>query len=115
MIAELHITYKDGSKEIVPTDSSWKTATGPSLSKNIYSGEIYDARLEIPGWDAPCYDDSAWAAATAVDAPAPLLVAQQNPPAVVCEELAAVDMKKISDTLYVFTFPKNISGVSSLA
>ena len=115
MIAELHITYKDGSKEIVPTDSSWKTTTGPSLSNNIYSGEIYDARQEIPGWDAPGFDDSAWAAATAVDAPAPLLVAQQNPPAVVCEELQAVDMKKFSDTLYVFTFPKNISGVSSLA
>lgn len=115
MIAELHITYKDGSKEIVPTDSSWKTTTGPSLSNNIYSGEIYDARQEIPGWDAPGYDDSAWATATAVDAPAPLLVAQQNPPAVVCEELQAVDMKKFSDTLYVFTFPKNISGVSSLA
>ncbi|MBQ6080873.1 MAG: family 78 glycoside hydrolase catalytic domain [Bacteroidales bacterium] len=115
MIAELHITYKDGSKEIVPTDSSWKTTTGPSLSNNIYSGEIYDARLEIPGWDVPGFDDSAWAAATAVDAPAPLLVAQQNPPAVVCEKLQAVDMKKFSDTLYVFTFPKNISGVSSLA
>ena len=115
MIAELHITYKDGSKEIVPTDSRWKTTTGPSLSNNIYSGEIYDARKEIPGWDAPGYDDSAWATATAVDAPAPLLVAQQNPPAVVCEELQAVDMKKFSDTLYVFTFPKNISGVSSLA
>lgn len=114
MIAELHITYKDGSKEIVPTDSSWKTATGPSLSNNIYSGEIYDARQEIPGWDAPGYDDSAWATATAVDAPAPLLVAQQNPPAVVCEELQAVDMKKFSDTLYVFSFEKNISGVSSL-
>lgn len=114
MIAELHITYKDGSKEIVPTDSSWKTATGPSLSNNIYSGEIYDARQEIPGWDAPGYDDSAWATATAVDAPAPLLVAQQNPPAVVCEELQAVDMKKFSDSLYVFSFEKNISGVSSL-
>ena len=114
MIAELHIIYKDGSREVIPTDSSWKTATGASLSNNIYSGEIYDARLEIPGWEKASFDDSAWDAAVAVEAPSPKLVAQQNPPAVCCEEFAAVDMKKFSDTLYVFSFPKKIAGVSSL-
>lgn len=114
MIAELHIIYKDGSKEIIPTDSSWRTATGASLSNNIYSGEIYDARKEIPGWEKASFDDSAWTPAVVVEAPSPKLVAQQNPPAVCCEEFAAVDMKKFSDTLYVFSFPKNIAGVSSL-
>lgn len=114
MIAELHIIYKDGSKEIIPTDSSWRTATGASLSNNIYSGEIYDARKEIPGWEKASFDDSAWTPAVVVEAPSPKLVAQQNPPTVCCEEFAAVDMKKFSDTLYVFSFPKNIAGVSSL-
>lgn len=114
MIAELHITFDDGSKEVIPTDASWKTATGPSLSNNIYSGEIYDARKEIPGWEKSSFDESAWEPALAVEAPSPKLVAQQNPPAVVCEEMQAVDMKKFSDSLYVFSFEKNISGVSSL-
>ena len=114
MIAELHIRYKDGGEAVIPTDASWKTATGPYLSNNIYSGEIYDARLEIEGWDKAGFDDSAWAAAVPVDAPSPKLVAQQNPPARLCEELAAVDMKKFADTLYVFSFPKNIAGVSHL-
>ncbi|MBP5505739.1 MAG: family 78 glycoside hydrolase catalytic domain [Bacteroidales bacterium] len=114
MIAELHIDYKDGGKAVISTDASWKTATGPYLSNNIYSGEIYDAREEIASWELPGFDDSAWAAAVTVEAPSGKLVAQQNPPARLCEELQAVDMKKFSDTLYVFSFPKNIAGVSQL-
>ncbi|MBQ1169123.1 MAG: family 78 glycoside hydrolase catalytic domain [Bacteroidales bacterium] len=115
MIAELHLKYSDGRTEIICTDPGWKTATGPSLSNNIYSGEIYDARLEIPGWEKASFDDSAWASAVAVEAPSPKLVAQNNAPAKVCEEFEAVDMKKFSDSLYVFSFPKNIAGVSSLS
>ncbi|MCR5547583.1 MAG: family 78 glycoside hydrolase catalytic domain [Bacteroidales bacterium] len=115
MIAELHITYRDDRRETVCTDSLWKTSTGPSLSNNIYSGEIYDARLEQPGWEKASFDDSAWTEAVVVDAPSPRLVAQNNAPAQLCEEFAAVDMKKFSDSLYVFSFPKNISGVSRLS
>lgn len=114
MIAELHIWHTDGTKEIIPTDDSWKCATGPDLSNNIYSGEIYDARLEIPGWKEDGFDDSAWKAAAVVEAPGTKLVSQQCPPAVECEELSAVKMQKFSDTLYVFSFEKNISGVSTL-
>ncbi len=115
MIAELHLEYGDGTREIVATDPSWKCATGPSLSNNIYTGEIYDARLEIPLWDAPGFDDSAWSNAVAVEDVQAALVSQQNP--AVCTEkiLDAVQMRKFSDTLYLFDFGKNISGMSTLA
>ena len=115
MIAELHISYTDGTVETIATDDSWKTATGPYLSNNIYSGEIYDARQEIEDWQSPGFDDSQWADATVVDAPGEKLVSQNCPPAVVCEELPAVKMQKFSDTLYVFSFEKNISGVCALS
>ena len=114
MIAELHISYRDGSGEVVGTGPDWKTSTGPSLSNNIYSGEIYDARLEIPGWDRPGFNDSAWQDATVVPAPSGRLAAQQNPPARECEVLHPAGMRKFSDTLYVYSFDKNISGVCTL-
>jgi alpha-L-rhamnosidase len=47
---------------IVGTDDSWRTTTGPILSSDNYDGETYDARLELPGWDRPGYDDADWAA-----------------------------------------------------
>ena len=47
---------------IVCSDEMWRTTTGPVLASDNYNGETYDARLELPGWDEPGYDDGAWAA-----------------------------------------------------
>lgn len=40
-IAELHIWYKDGSKEVIPTDLNWRSKKSPVLSDGIYDGEVY--------------------------------------------------------------------------
>ncbi len=45
-IAQLHITYTDGSEEIIATDKSWKVGKSPVLMDMVYYGEHYDARLE---------------------------------------------------------------------
>lgn len=45
LLAQLEITYKDGSRETIVTDSSWSTSVeGPILQSGLYNGEIYDAR-----------------------------------------------------------------------
>ena len=36
---------------------------GPVRAADLYDGEHYDARLELPGWSAPGFDDSAWSVA----------------------------------------------------
>jgi alpha-L-rhamnosidase len=59
--ALLVLEYPDGRSETVRTDTAWRTATGPLLESDIYNGETYDARLEMPGWDAPGFDDARWA------------------------------------------------------
>ena len=50
---DIRITYNDGKTETIPTDLSWRTSSGPLLFNSIYTGEHYDARLEMPGWDMP--------------------------------------------------------------
>ena len=47
MIMEIDVLYSDGTKLVIPTDDTWKTAIGPHIYNNIYSGETYDARKEI--------------------------------------------------------------------
>ncbi|MNW40631.1 Bacterial alpha-L-rhamnosidase [compost metagenome] len=42
-LAELHIVYTDGTKEIIVTDETWKVGTGPIRSSEIYLGETYDS------------------------------------------------------------------------
>jgi alpha-L-rhamnosidase len=45
---------------LIASDGRWRTSTGPILMSDLYNGETYDARLELPGWDAPDFDDSPW-------------------------------------------------------
>ncbi len=60
LLAQLKIDYRDGSSDLVVTDQSWKSGKGPILMSEIYHGEIYDARLEVPGWSSPRFNDDTW-------------------------------------------------------
>lgn len=47
--AEIEITYKDGTSEIIATDESWNTAIcGPVLYADIWDGEYFDATIKDP-------------------------------------------------------------------
>lgn len=61
VMAQLEIEYTDGSREVIPTDGSWKvTDDGPIREGDFLMGEFYDARKEIRGWTKPNFDDSKW-------------------------------------------------------
>ncbi len=60
LLAQLEVTYKDGTSERIVTDDSWRTCEGPLLATDFMLGEEYDARKEIAGWDQPHFDDSGW-------------------------------------------------------
>ena len=115
MICELHIKYADGTSQIVNSDESWKTATGPYSQNNIYGGDIYDACLEINGWEKPGFDDSSWSNARHVTAPSSLLVAQMMPAIEVEREIDAVSMKNFGDSIYVYDFGINMTGFCCLS
>ena len=56
MIAQLEVTYADGSSEIIVSDESWRiTNQGPVRLNNLFDGERYDARMEMDGWDRNGY------------------------------------------------------------
>lgn len=61
LLAQLEVEYRDGSRQVVVTDGSWRASRGPILESGIYDGEVYDARLEMDGWSTAEYDDSGWA------------------------------------------------------
>lgn len=114
-ILELRIKYKDGSSEVVSTDGTWKTSyEGPYINNNIYAGDTYDARKEIPGWELTGFNDSMWNDAVQVPDPSPLLVAQKMPP--IRSELIMRPefMRSFGDTVHIFDFGKNISGFCRL-
>lgn len=58
--AEICIAYADGTEEVFFTDHSWKGHDSPILFSEIYDGETYDSRLELPGWNLPEFEDTDW-------------------------------------------------------
>ncbi|MCG7209188.1 alpha-L-rhamnosidase [Streptomyces arenae] len=63
--AKLLIRYADGSTQSVVTEpvDAWRaTDTGPYRADDIYDGQTYDARRELPGWTANGFDTSGWSA-----------------------------------------------------
>ncbi len=62
ILCQLEIKLRDGSTEIVSSDSSWSgTTQGPIRFAEIYDGEVYDANFEIPGWSTNSFNDKDWA------------------------------------------------------
>ncbi|WP_247240696.1 alpha-L-rhamnosidase N-terminal domain-containing protein [Streptomyces scabiei] len=56
LIARLELTRADGTVETVVSDRTWRTALGPTVTANWYSGSDHDARREQPAWTAPGAD-----------------------------------------------------------
>lgn len=110
MLFQMKLEYADGSSEVIVSDGSWKTATGPITFDGIRQGEEYDARLERQGWDAASYDDAGWKPVEIVDSPGGKLVAQKIPPARVIETAKPVKMTEPKPGVFIFDMGRNISG-----
>lgn len=63
------LTGKDGKKQTVVSDGHLKWAQSPVTTSRMLSGETHDYRLELPGWSAADFDDSAWQHVNEVPAP----------------------------------------------
>jgi alpha-L-rhamnosidase len=109
-LAQIIVTYADGSKEVLVTDESWKATTGAILYDNVYGGETYDARLEMDGWTKPDFDDSAWAAAARVAAPTAKLVVQSIPPIRRIRTIKPQAIIEGADGKWIFDLGQNIAG-----
>lgn len=46
-LAEIHVWYEDGTKEVFGTDETWKARKSRVVYSGIYPGEIYDKTLDI--------------------------------------------------------------------
>jgi alpha-L-rhamnosidase len=108
--AQLVITYQDGNREVIGTDSNWKASTGPILSSDIYHGESYDARLEKAGWSQAGYDDREWKGVDVLQNSAVKLVAPDGPPVRKIEEIKPVKLIKTPAGETVIDMGQNMVG-----
>ena len=109
LIAQLRVELDNGQRVVISTGGDWKgTDRGPIRSADLLDGEIYDARQEMPGWDAPGFDDSAWERAAILKGPP--LVAQPNEPVRVTRTLTPVALTEPLPGMYLFDLGQNMVG-----
>lgn len=114
LLAQLELTYVDGTTEILVTDEAWRAGAAPILSAEIYNGEVYDARREQAGWASAGFDGSGWSACRKVDTPELAFAAQVAPPIRETQRLAPVSMKTPARGVHVYDFGQNFSGHARL-
>lgn len=103
LLAELHITYADGSTDIVKTDNGWKCRISPVLDANLYDGESYDARLE---------GNVGWQPAEPAAAPKGEMIDGMAPLVVVARELEPMELLYTPKGEWVLDFGQVVAGWS---
>ena len=110
LIAQLEVKYKNGTYETIASDPSWKfTSDGPIRSNNEFDGEVYDASMEMPGWNTLKFNDRSWKQAERVSAPGGVLTAQPNPNIEIQERIQAKEITRSGDS-YIVDMGQNMVG-----
>jgi len=109
-LCQLHITYEDGSEEVVVTDETWKASESAILMNMVFYGEHYDARLEQPGWSTASFDDSDWEPVAIRKAPEGRLVAHTAHADRVTETFDPLTIQKLEEGHFMVDFGTEISG-----
>lgn len=107
-LGQIEIDYEDGTKEIIASDSNWKTATGGVRFASIYDGTTMDMTMAQPAWCKPSFDDSAWSPATLRKISKSLLEPLSAPPVRVKAELP-MSLRQEADRINL-DGTQNISG-----
>ncbi|SEW22339.1 Alpha-L-rhamnosidase N-terminal domain-containing protein [Chitinophaga sp. YR573] len=114
MICKLFITYEDGTTNTIVSGNDWKTAPSPITFASIYGGEDYNANLEQKDWDQPSFHDETWKNALLVKPPQGLLEAEKDYPVKVTDILPVQSISKPVDSIYMYDFGQNASGIIEL-
>ena len=100
LIAELTLTYADGTTESIVTDSSWTARESKLRYTNIYDGDIYDATFKA-GSARHCI---------CVDLEKDMLIPQEGEKIVEHERMPALQVIKTPAGETVIDFGQNMTG-----
>jgi alpha-L-rhamnosidase len=114
LLLQLEIRYEDDGEQTIVTDDSWKATTGPILTSDIYNGEAYDARLEMPGWSSPRFDDCDWKPAATFKYSKTLLTASNGEKVRKISEIKSINYFITPKGEKVFDLGQNMVGWARL-
>lgn len=101
VIADVVLTYTDGTEEVIGTDESWTVTRSRIMFSNLYDGEQVDATApELPAEEP-----------TVCDAPKGRLEARRSLPVVAHEHIKPVELIHTPAGEQVFDMGQNFAGI----
>jgi len=112
LLAQLELIFTDNTTQTILSDDSWKSGQGPIRSSDMLMGEDYDARMEIPGWSSPGFDDRPWHPALIMPDPNIALVSHRAPPIRPKHEIKPIapPTRSANKRRHIFDLGQNIVG-----
>lgn len=107
------IKFRDGEAMVIESDESFKTAPSPILFDDRHCGEYYDARLELPGWNEPGFNDRKWRFAERAPMPRGEARLCQAEPIVKVGEIKPISITE-EETGFRYDFGENNAGLCRL-
>lgn len=114
--ARFDIEQPAGSPIRIETGTDWKvrfsplTPLGRGTAFGDYGGERYDAALELPNWNSPAFDDSAWQPAAVFTPPPAATTAQMVQPNREIETLRPARIDETSPGVFTVDMGRNYVG-----
>ncbi len=105
LLAELRVTYEDGSEEVIGTDETWEvTEEGAYRFADLYDGEVYDATVDLASahW-RKCKKEKLKIS--------PEIIADYSAPVCAHEVFEPLTCNKIASGELVYDFGQNFAGI----
>lgn len=115
-LAQLEITYSDGSEQMIASDETWQaTQLGPIRFASIYDGEKYHQALEMPGWNDTGFSGESWTQVLTEPLSTDIaLTPKRHNPVRFIETLTAKKIVKADAQSAVYDFGQNMVGVPTI-
>jgi len=110
LLAQLVITYRDGTRQQIVTDEQWQARFATIRHADLLMGERHDLRLESRGWDGPGFDAAGWWPVTCRERDNTPLVADPGPPIRVTEEIEPRSIAVTDSGRHIVDFGQNLPG-----
>ena len=115
LLAQMVVELADGSTQIIATDPTWRAAYGPIRHADILIGCEYDARLAMPGWDMPGFDENIWRPVVVDTRPVVgngglIIQAANAEPSRAVEEIQAIKITEPKPGCWTFDLGQNMVG-----
>lgn len=114
LICKLFIQYDNGKTTTIVSGDDWHTKSSPITYSGIYGGEDYDARLFEEGWNKAGFEMKNWEAAKLITQLDGQLKPDKNNAVKVMQTFEPVEVTQLNDSVYMYDFGQNASGIVSL-